>query len=106
MDIDDWRTAIDEIDEQLLDLLNRRSACAIEIGRIKRERELPIYSPEREREVLSHVVSRNGGPLEGEAVRRLFERIIDESRRLERITVIREEAEKKRRSEAGESSRE
>lgn len=105
MDIEDWRTAIDEIDEQLLELLNRRSACAIEIGRIKRERDIPIYSPERETEVISHVVSRNGGPLEAEAVRRLFERIIDESRRLERITIIREAEEKKSRSKTGQHRR-
>lgn len=90
MDIEDWRRVIDQIDEQLLDLLNRRSQCAIEIGRVKRERDMPIYSPEREAEVISHVLSLNGGPLETDAVRRLFERIIDESRRLERVTVIRE----------------
>ena len=75
-------------------MLNRRAHCAIEIGRIKRERGLPIYLPEREREVIQHVVEINGGPLEAEAVRRLFERIIDESRSLERVTVERENAER------------
>lgn len=94
MDIEDWRQAIDQIDEELLELLNRRSQCAIEIGRVKRERALPIYSPEREAEVISHVLGLNGGPLEAEAVRRLFERIIDEARRLERVTIIREEHER------------
>ena len=87
MDIDDWRDEIDRIDESLVVLLNRRSTCAIEIGRIKREQGLPIYSPDRETSVLNHVAKVNNGPLGVEAVRRLFERIIDEARRLERTTI-------------------
>ncbi|HKY04745.1 MAG TPA: chorismate mutase [Blastocatellia bacterium] len=90
MDIDDWRDEIDAIDEQLVDLLNRRSQCAIEIGRIKRKLGLPVYSPARETEVINHVVRASRGPLDAGAVRRLFERIIDESRRIERITVEKE----------------
>jgi chorismate mutase len=90
MDIDDWRDEIDRLDEQLVKLLNARSRCAIELGRIKRELGLPIYSPEREREVIAHVTGINGGPLDRDAVRRLFERIIDESRSIERMTVERE----------------
>ena len=79
------RKKIDELDEQLVDLLNRRAAYALEIGRIKRHADLPIYQPTRETEVLGHVQSINPGPLDDGAVRRLFERIIDEARRLERI---------------------
>lgn len=92
MDIDDWRREIDKIDEQLVELLNKRSQCAIEIGRIKHRLGLPIYSPEREAEVIEHVLSLNGGPLEPQAIRRLFERIIDESRRIERMAIEREAA--------------
>lgn len=94
MDIDDWRIEIDEIDERLLELLNRRAHCAIEIGRIKREIGLPVYMPDRETEVINHVIGLNDGPLDQYAVRRLFERIIDESRRIERVTVERELEEK------------
>lgn len=90
MDIEDWRKEIDRIDEELVELLNERSKCAIEIGRLKRELGLPVYSPNRESEVIKHVTSLNGGPLEPEAVRRLFERIIDESRSIERVTIERE----------------
>ena len=72
MDIDDWRIEIDKIDEQLVELLNQRSRCAIEIGRIKRKLGLPVYSPSREKEVIDHVTRLNGGPLEPEAVQRLF----------------------------------
>jgi chorismate mutase len=88
--IEDWRDEIDRLDEQLVKLLNARSQCAIELGRIKRELGLAIYSPDRERDVIAHVTSINPGPLDRTAVRRLFERIIDESRRIERVTVEKE----------------
>jgi chorismate mutase len=78
------RDAIDRVDEVLVKLLNQRAKYAIEIGEIKGLLSLPIYAPEREKEVLQHVEGASAGPLEGSAVRRLFERIIDESRRVER----------------------
>ena len=79
-----WRARIDAIDQVLLVLLNERSRSANEIGHIKKEQKLPIYVPEREKTVLGNVLKGNAGPLEDEAVRRLFERIIDETRSLER----------------------
>jgi chorismate mutase len=85
--IDGWRDEIDRIDEELVRLLNERSTCAIEIGRVKREIGQPVYSPAREKQVLDHVTGINTGPLDDEGIRRLFERIIDESRRIERVTV-------------------
>ena len=90
MKIEDWRDEIDRLDEELVKLLNSRSQCAIELGRIKRELGLAIYSPDRERDVIAHVTGINHGPLDRDAVRRLFERIIDESRRIERVTVEKE----------------
>lgn len=98
MDISDWRDEIDRLDEQLVELLNRRAHCAIEIGKIKSGMGLPIYSPEREREVLSHVSSLTRGPLDQDAMRRLFERIIDEARSIERVTVHPEQDEEARQS--------
>lgn len=84
-DLDDLRRRIDLLDEHLVRLLNARAACALEIGRVKRERGMQIYQPEREAEVLEHIAGVNTGPLDTPALRRLFERIIDEARRLERI---------------------
>ena len=78
------REAIDRLDDVLVKLLNQRAKYAVEIGEIKGLLSLPIYAPEREKEVLRHVEEASGGPLRGEAIRRLFERIIDESRRVER----------------------
>jgi len=83
MDIADWRRKIDAIDLQLLKLLNERARCVREIGQIKRQTGLPIREPQREQEVLRHVLKANPGPLDNEAVRRLFERIVDEGRALQ-----------------------
>jgi len=83
--MEDLRRRIDAIDRRLVALLNERAGCAIALGRVKQERALPIYQPAREEEVLGNVQRTNCGPLQSEALRRLFERIIDESRRIERI---------------------
>jgi chorismate mutase len=83
-DLDGWRKRIDEIDQQLVKLLNARSRCAVEIGHLKKKLDLPAWQPEREAEILRNVVKANGGPLDDAAIRRLFERIIDEARSLER----------------------
>lgn len=83
--MDDWRCRIDEIDLQLVKLFNQRTQCAIEIGFIKKRLGLEIYSPKREAQVYANVIAANTGPLDTEAIRRLFERVIDEARRIERI---------------------
>ncbi len=87
MNISDWRRRMDEIDKKLVDLLNERSQCALEIGRIKQEQGIPIYQPARENEVLSNAETNNHGPLSNAAIRRLFERIIDEARSAERLAM-------------------
>ena len=79
------RKAIDEIDQELVRLLNARSQQAAEIGRAKQVLGQPIYQPDREEVVFARVLDANRGPLDDEAVRRLFERILDEARRLERL---------------------
>jgi chorismate mutase-like protein len=83
-DIDPWRDRIDEIDSAIIRLLNERAECAIAIGSIKRLLGIPIYVPSREEAVLGNVTESNPGPLSDTAVRRLYERIIDETRSLER----------------------
>jgi len=82
--MEELRTRIDGIDRRLVRLLNERAGCAVALGRIKLQRGLTIYQPAREEEVLENIQRSNGGPLESAALRRLFERIIDESRRIER----------------------
>lgn len=82
--IEHWRKKIDDIDQKLVELLNERATYADEIGKIKERLGLEAYSPKREKEVLENILKHNQGPLNDLALRRLFERIIDESRKLER----------------------
>jgi chorismate mutase len=80
-----FRDEIDRIDSDLLSIFNRRATLALEIGRIKKTLNLPVYDPSREKRIFDRMKDDNPGPLDNGAVVRLFERVIDESRRLERI---------------------
>ena len=84
-DLEELRLKIDAIDLQLVKLLNERAGYATEIGKVKLSLGLDAYSPRREEEVMKNVTANNSGPLSAQAIRRLFERIIDESRSVERI---------------------
>lgn len=101
MDINHWRQRIDDLDGQIVALLNERAAAALEIGEIKNRMQTPVYDPDRERQVLDHVASLSGGPLADDAIRRLFERIIDENRRLEHLLT---EDTKRRQDDEGDST--
>ena len=87
MNLSDWRRQIDELDRKLVELLNERSQCALEIGKLKQQQNLPLYQPDREKEVLLNAEKNNRGPLSDAAIRRLFERIIDEARAAERLAM-------------------
>lgn len=82
--VDPWRDRIDAMDRAIITLLNERAVCALQIGHIKKQLGIPVYVPSREEEVLQNVMESNPGPLADQAVRRLYERIIDETRSLER----------------------
>ncbi len=82
-----FRDRIDELDERILAALNERAQCAIDVGIVKKKHGQRLFDPKREERVLRRLVEINGGPLANEAVLRLFERIIDESRRVERTEV-------------------
>ncbi len=82
------RLRIDDLDLQILNLLNQRTAVVLEIGKIKRALNLPIYEPRREDDVFGNVTGNNAGPLSPDAVRRVFERIIDEMRTVQRDRMV------------------
>ena len=90
-----FRDEIDSIDSQLLSIFNRRASLALEIGKIKKTLNLPVYDPSREKRIFDRMKGNNPGPLDDGAVVRLFERVIDESRRLERIMTHSSEAAEK-----------
>ena len=88
MTLEDLRKDIDRVDEVLVRLLNERARCVCEIGHLKKALGIEVYQPEREKDVLNHVRTvACEGPLGPDAIARLFERIIDEARRLERRVV-------------------
>ena len=93
------RGRIDEIDVRILALINERTVVVEEIGRIKREAGMPIYEPKREDQVFQNVTENNRGPLPSDAVHRVFERIIDEMRSIQRERMLEEN-----RSEASEGN--
>jgi chorismate mutase len=79
----DCRRQIDQLDLKIVGLLNERTEIVHEIGRIKRQFSLPIYEPKREDQVFENVTGHNPGPLTSEALKRIFERIIDEMRTIQ-----------------------
>ena len=88
MDISDWRKKIDDLDRKLAALLNERAAAAVEIGRLKRNTSLPIYEPEREREVIANVRSSNAGPLAERDLVQIYERIMDVMRSIQKHEIV------------------
>lgn len=85
-DLAPWRARIDLLDRAVIYLLNERASCANAIGEVKRALDMPVYVPAREADVLANVRATNPGPLPDAAVSRLYERVIDETRSLERET--------------------
>lgn len=84
------RDRIDQIDRRLVELLNERTVIVEEIGRAKREAALPIYEPRRETQVFENICAHNCGPLTQEGLKRIFERIIDEMRKVQKDRIIEE----------------
>jgi chorismate mutase len=84
MDLSDWRLKLDDVDRRLVELLNERFGYVVEIAKIKKEKHLPVHEPLREVQVFENVRAANGGPLPDDAVQRVFERILDESRSFQR----------------------
>lgn len=85
MTIDEIRNRIDALDRQLLKIFNERAELALQIGEIKKDLGLPVYDPSREKRIFDAMKAANPGPLDDDAIVRMFERVIDESRRLERL---------------------
>ena len=79
------RTEIDEIDRQLVDLLNERTRAVERIGQAKEAVGIPVYEPKREDDVYRNILAHNRGPMTPDALRRIFERVMDEMRTLQRM---------------------
>ena len=83
--LEEFRVLVDDVDRRIVALLNERTRVVQDIGRVKRQTNMPIYEPKREDQVFANISASNRGPLTDEAVRRIFERIIDEMRMIQRV---------------------
>jgi chorismate mutase len=88
MDIEGWRKKIDELDRKLVALLSERARAAVAIGKLKRDTSMPIYEPDRERIVFENVQAANPGPLPGRDLVRIYERIIDVMRNVQKEEIV------------------
>ncbi len=84
MDIADWRKKIDDLDHKLVQLINERATCAVEIGKLKRNSAMPVYEPDRERIIFDNIAQMNHGPLSQIQLRQVYERLIDVMRQIQR----------------------
>jgi chorismate mutase len=84
MDIADWRKKIDELDRKLVQLINERATCAMEIGRLKQGLAMPVYEPDREKIIFENIAKLNQGPLSQIQLRQVYERLIDVMRQLQK----------------------
>jgi chorismate mutase-like protein len=84
MDIADWRRKIDDLDRKLVELINERARCAREIGRLKQNTSIPIYEPEREKIIYANIHRANRGPLPDRELTRIYERLIDVMRKIQK----------------------
>ncbi len=83
MTLKQLRKQIDRIDLQLLRLLNRRAALALRIGRVKKDRGLPVFDGKREMAVLDRLMQSNPGPLSKASVREIFGRVLRHNRQIQ-----------------------
>ena len=88
LQLEQFRIRIDDVDRRIVALLNERTEVVENIGRVKRSAQLPIYEPKREDQVFANITQCNHGPISQEAVRRIFERIIDEMRTIQKVRML------------------
>ncbi len=84
MDINAWRQKIDELDLKLVKLISQRAKCAREIGKLKRNTDIPIYEPDREKQIFANVCRANEGPLPDRLLLQVYERLVDVMRQIQK----------------------
>ncbi len=83
MNLDDWRSRINDLDNQILKLLTQRAEAALQIGDLKRRQEAPSYAPEREAEILRRLTALNPGPLSADSIAAIWRELLSGCRALE-----------------------
>jgi chorismate mutase/prephenate dehydratase len=82
-DLNTLRIEIDAIDEKLVECLNQRARCALQIGRYKQQKKQAVYEPTREAEVMANIARNNHGPLPNEELASIYTAILAAMRRLQ-----------------------
>lgn len=78
------RSQIDKLDLQILKLINDRAKLAMDIGKVKSDGGVDVFSPAREDEIVSRILSHHKGPLDERSVRAVFRELMSGSRALQR----------------------
>ncbi len=73
------RDKIDELDLQIVKLLNMRAEIVLEVGKAKKNKQLKVHSPEREKALLKKLQTNNPGPFPNETLKLIYEEIISAS---------------------------
>ena len=81
--IEELRSRVDEVDQELIRILNERARIVKEIVGIKAEVGKPLFDPKREEEILRKVAEVNEGPIYDSSMREIFELILHRIRDLE-----------------------
>ncbi|MDH3997533.1 MAG: prephenate dehydratase [Desulfuromonadales bacterium] len=77
------RNQIDTLDDQILELLNRRAEVVISVGKAKQEKKGEYYVPSREKAIYERLIGKNEGPFPAEGIKRVFREVISASLSLE-----------------------
>ena len=88
MDLDEWRSRINDLDNQILNLLQQRAEAALKIGDLKRRHDLPFHVPEREAEIIARLTAAGAGPLPAETIRAVWREILSGCLALERPLAV------------------
>jgi chorismate mutase/prephenate dehydratase len=87
LELKNLRKQIDNIDDEILKLLNKRMEIVKKVGELKNSSNAPIYRPEREKEIierLTNLSKKENGILKKEHIEAIFLEIFAISRTLER----------------------
>jgi chorismate mutase/prephenate dehydratase len=90
MSLDDLRSQLDTIDNQMMALLAQRASLILQVAELKKHHDIPVHVPERENAIMARLRSLNPGPLNGDAIERIYRTIIDEMRKLEDEHIVHE----------------
>jgi chorismate mutase/prephenate dehydratase len=83
MNLDDWRSRINDLDRQILHLLTQRAEAALHIGDLKRRQDAPAYAPDREADIIRRLSALETGPLPRAAIEAIWREILSACRGLE-----------------------